>query len=82
MSKLKSVDFKKRLRENAKELSETTSKISDSLLDGVSGYLVMAWDSSGNTALRIKPGGIVSQDAVAAHAFSQITQANARMPRD
>ena len=37
------------------------------------GYIVMAWDARGRTAVQTQGGGMISIDLMPIHAFSQLT---------
>lgn len=65
---------KKRHKDNAKDLlSETLIVIERSGMK-VSGFVVMAWDDTGSTSLAYKPGGVVSEDAIATHMLSNFAR--------
>lgn len=80
MSKIKKVDFKKRRNtEEVKIMKNCMQDVIKGLHFGVAGFVVMAWDGSGNTAFRAKSGGIISQDALSAHVFTQLISIHSRV---
>lgn len=69
-----------RHKDNVKSLFKSALDLSEQLGSyGLAGYAIAAWDGAGNTAIKYKPGGIVSKDYLPTHIYSQLISLNAAL---